>query len=118
MSDYFELTAELNDSMQQAWRDLDESKQTGIRASEARAAYRAAMSAEILDLRANSKLPASLIPKVAEGSERVNELALQYDISEVLYKAACEAVQLRKRQVDIIREQIGREDRNPRRENL
>ena len=76
MSDYFELTAELNDSMQQAWRDLDESKQTGIRASEARAAYRAAMSAEILDLRASSKLPANLIPKVAEGSERVNELAL------------------------------------------
>ena len=84
MSDYFELTAELNDSMQQAWRDLDESKQTGIRASEARAAYRAAMSAEILDLRASSKLPANLIPKVAEGSERVNEVALQYDISEEL----------------------------------
>lgn len=118
MSDYFELTAELHDSMQKAWRDLDESKQAGIRASEARAAYRAAMSIEIIDLRANSKLPANLIPKVAEGSERVNELALQYDISEVLYKASCEAVQLDKRQVDIIREQIAREDRTPRRENL
>ena len=118
MSDYFELTAELNDSMQQAWRDLDESKQTGIRASEARAAYRAAMSAEILNLRANSKLPANLIPKVAEGSEEVNRLGLALDCAEVLYKASNEAIQLRKRQVDILREQIAREDRTPRRENL
>ena len=118
MPGYFELTQELNDTLSKAYQDLDDSVRNGNAAAQARADYKAALNKEILNLRANTKLPANLIPKVADGSEEVNRLGLALDCAEVLYKASNEAIQLRKRQVDILREQIAREDRTPRRENL
>lgn len=117
-ADYFSLVQELNDLMAKAYKDLDYCIIHGNTAAEARANYKTALNAELLNLRENTKLPANLIPKVAEGSEEVMLRALDLDCAEVLYKAANEVVQLRKRQIDIIREQIAREHSIPRRENL
>ena len=118
MTDYFDLTQSLNDALSKAYDELDEAETWGTEAAQMRAGYKAALATKILELRAKGTVPATLIQKVAEGSENVRTMGMEMEIAEVRYKASLEAIQLHKREADIIREQINREGYVPRRENL
>lgn len=115
-SDYFDLNATLNDTLLQAYEDVEGMKRAGIEKAKARAAYRAALKGRILALRADKAIPAGLIPKVAEGCADVNDAFVAAEIAEAEYEASRETVMLRKREADILREQLNREwyTANPR----
>ncbi len=118
MSDYFDLNATLNDTLSQAYEDVEGMKQAGIEKAKARAAYRAALKGRILALRADKVIPAGLIPKVAEGCADVNDAFVAAEIADTTYDAARETVMLRKREADILREQLQREWSTPSPRNM
>lgn len=115
-SDYFDLSQTLNATLQQAYLDVDEMRAAGIEKAKKAAAYKAALKTRILALRADKAIPASLIPKVADGCADVNQAFVESAIAEAEYDACRETVMLRKREADILREQINREwyTTNPR----
>lgn len=90
---------------------LKECKTRGRAAAEAEQTYRVALAEKILLLRENG-LPATLIGDVARGDKDVAQLKFERDCSQVVYENAQEAVNVYKKQIDVLREQIEREWRN------
>ena len=90
---------------------LKECKLRGRAAAEAEQAYRVALAKKILELREQS-YPATLIGDLARGDKEVAQLKFERDCSEVVYDNAKEAVNVYKRQIDVLREQIDREWKN------
>lgn len=87
---------------------LKECKTRGRAAAEAEQTYRVALAEKILLLRENG-LPATLIGDVARGDKDVAQLKFERDCSQVVYENAQEAVNVYKKQIDVLREQIERE---------
>lgn len=116
--DYFDLNQSLMSTLDQAYSDVDAMRVAGIAKAEERAGYRAALKTRILALRADKAIPAGLIPKVAEGCADVNQAFVKAEIAEAEYDAAKETVMLRKREADILREQLSREWSTPRKERI
>lgn len=116
MSDYFDLQATLNDTLEQAYADIEGMKAAGINQAKKVAGYKATLKSRILSLRADKAIPAGLIPKVADGCADVNQAFVEAEIAKAEYDAQRETVMLRKREADIIREQLQREwyTANPR----
>ena len=104
----FELYRTLEDTMAQAFADLEASRKSGVEAAKKRAEARAAVKTQMLALRTQG-YPASMVQKVAEGSVGVNGKIQEAECAEAAYKADLEAINLRKREADILREQISRE---------
>ena len=103
------------DPISEVWRRaemlevaLKECKSRGRAAAEAEQKYRMKLAAKILELR-DQKLPATLIGDLARGDKDVAMLKLERDCAEVVYDNAKEAVNVYKRQIDVLREQIERE---------
>lgn len=117
-ADYFDLSQALHSTLSQAYKDVDEMRDLGVEKAQARAAYRAALKTRILALRADKSIPATLVPKVAEGSADVNAAYIEAEIAEANWEAARETVMLRKREADILREQINREWYTPKEVNV
>lgn len=116
--DYFDLNQTLMATLEQAYADVDSMREAGIGKAKARAAYRAALKTRILALRADKAIPAGLIPKVAEGCADVNQAFVEAEVAEAEYDAAKETVMLRKREADILREQLSREWSIPRKDGI
>ena len=95
------LEQELGDEIEAAFQANEEFRAAGIELAAKRAEARKALKTQMLAYRAQG-YPATLIPKMAEGAQAV-------------YDAAREVVLLRKRKVDVIREQISRDWEQARR---
>ena len=103
------------DPISEVWRRsemlevaLKECKTRGRAAAEAEQAYRVKLAEKILLLR-EDKFPATLIGDLARGDREVAQLEFERDCAEVVYDNAKEAVNVFKRQIDVLREQIERE---------
>lgn len=103
------------DPISEVWRRsemlevaLKECKNRGRAAAEAEQKYRMKLAEKILELR-DQKLPATLIGDLARGDKDVAMLKFERDCAEVVYDNAREAVNVYKRQIDVLREQIERE---------
>ena len=106
------------DPISEVWRRsemlevaLKECKVRGKAAAEAEQDYRVALAKKILELR-EASYPATLIGDLARGDKEVARLKFERDCSEVVYDNAKEAVNVYKRQIDVLREQIDREWKN------
>ena len=115
-TDYFDLQQSLNATLEQAYLDVDEMRSAGIDRAKKNAAYKATLKTRILALRADKNIPATLIPKVADGCADVTAAYVGAMVAEAEYDACRETVMLRKREADILREQLNREwyTTNPR----
>lgn len=109
MNDGVSLFAQLQETMAQAFDANESLFELGREKAEAEAAYRTAVANKELELRLQAKLPASLIHDLARGNEEVAALFIEKECSAVLYEKTQEEVLLRKREADILREQIARE---------
>ncbi len=109
MSDGFMLQGELEDKLAECQRAIDEMRTDGQAMATARREYRVALAKEQLHLRLDDKLPASMVQDVARGAEGVAQRKYLLEMAEVSYNASREAVMLRKREADVIREQMSRE---------
>lgn len=105
----------IEDPISEVWRRsemlevaLKECKTRGRAAAESERAYRVALAEKILTLREKG-MPATLIGDLARGDKEVAMLKFDRDCSEVVYDNAKEAVNVYKRQIDVLREQIERE---------
>lgn len=103
------------DPISEVWRRsemlevaLKECKTRGRAAAEAEQTYRVKLAEKILLLR-EDKYPATLIGDLARGDREVAQLKFERDCAEVVYDNAKEAVNVFKRQIDVLREQIERE---------
>lgn len=106
------------DPISEVWRRsemlevaLKECKTRGRAAAEAEQSYRVKLAEKILMLRAGG-YPATLIGDLARGDREVASLKFERDCAEVVYDNAKEAVNVYKRQIDVLREQIDREWKN------
>lgn len=90
---------------------LKECKTRGRAAAEAEQSYRVKLAERILTLREDG-YPATLIGDLARGDREVASLKFERDCAEVVYDNAREAVNVYKRQIDVLREQIDREWKN------
>ncbi len=103
------------DPISEVWRRsemlevaLKACRNRGRAAAEAEQKYRMKLAGKILELR-DQKLPATLIGDLARGDKDVAMLKFERDCAEVVYDNAKEAVNVYKRQIDVLREQIERE---------
>ena len=103
------------DPISEVWRRaemlevaLKECKTRGRAAAEAEKTYRVKLAEKMLELR-DQKYPATLIGDLARGDKDVAMLKFERDCAEVVYDNAKEAVNVYKRQIDVLREQIERE---------
>lgn len=117
-ADYFDLSQSLTETISQAYDDVRDMRRLGVLKAQKRGSYRAALKTRILALRADKSIPATLVPKVAEGSKDVNQAFIDAEIAEAEWEAARETVMLRKREADILREQINREWYTPKEVNV
>lgn len=104
----FELQITLEETMAQAYESLHRLRAEGIEKAKAAAEARAALKSQEVALKAHG-YPATLISSIAKGSASVNDKILAADIAESNWECTREELLLRKREADIIREQISRE---------
>lgn len=105
----------MNDPISEVFRRSDmldvaikECGNRGIAAAKAEQEYRIKLAEKILMLRENG-VAASLVGDVARGDKEVAKLKFERDCSQVVYDNAREAVNVYKKQIDVLREQIERE---------
>lgn len=91
---------------------LSEASKRGRSAALAEQAYRVAVAQKMLVLR-DAGYPATLIGDLARGDESVAQLKLDRDIAQAVYDSAREAINVYKKEIDVLREQINREWNNP-----
>lgn len=103
--DGLELQQMLNDAMDAAFRANEEARKSGRALATANANYKAELAAEAARLKA-SGTPVTLIHDLAFKQRSVRTMRVARDAAEVEYKADMETVQLRKREVDILREEM------------
>lgn len=114
MSDGLMLEQELGNEIEAAFQANEEFRAAGIELAAKRAEARKALKTQMLAYRAQG-YPATLIPKLAEGAEAVSNATFEADCAQAEYDAAREVVLLRKRKIDVIREQISRDWEQARR---
>lgn len=90
---------------------LREVGKRGREYAEAEADYRSALSAKILELRADN-MPVTICPDVARGTQHIAMLKMDRDCKEALYKAALESVNVYKLQIKVLEAQMQREWNN------
>ena len=106
------------DPISEVWRRaemldvaLKESKARGIAGAEAKKVYQIELAKKMVTLR-ESGYPAAMVPELARGDPEVAKLRFEKDCSEVVYESAKEAINVYKKQIDVLREQIDREWKN------
>lgn len=105
----------MTDPISEVWRrsemlekTLSEFTKRGKAYAEAEQNYRIALAEKILLLR-DKGYPATLIGDLARGDKEVARLKLERDCAEAVYDAAREGINVYKKQIDVLREQIERE---------
>lgn len=87
---------------------LGELEKLGIQAAKAEYEYRLEEAKKTLDLR-DKGFPATLIPTLTKGDEKVAKMRLSRDVAEVRYKAAQERINAIKKEISVLAEEINRE---------
>lgn len=82
--------------------------QAGAQLAQNERDYRVALAGEQLRLRSQG-LPATLIGDVARGDPRIADLKCARDCSEAVYDAARESINVHKKQLTVINDQMARE---------
>lgn len=90
---------------------LSEFSKRGKAYAEAEQDYRIALAQKILLLR-DQGYPATLISDLARGDKEVARLKFERDCAETVYDSAKEGINVFKKQIDVLREQIDREWRS------
>lgn len=90
---------------------LAESGKRGKVLAESERAYRVALAKKILLLREDG-FPATLIGDLAKGDDEVAKLKFDRDCAEAVYDSSREAINVYKKEIDVLREQIDREWKN------
>lgn len=90
---------------------LAESGKRGKAYAEAERAYRVALAGKMLSLR-DDGYPATLIGDLARGDGEVSRLKFDRDCAEVVYDSSREAINVYKKSIDVLREQVDREWKN------
>lgn len=100
------------DEVQKAKDQLDQALSTwrinGLAWCEAEREYRKLKSQEILRLR-NEGIPTTLIPDVVKGLDEVAEADFKRNAAMVVYKANCEAINVKKIEVKVLESELERE---------
>ena len=104
----YELTEALNATLSACQDAIADCVKEGVAKARTASAYRSALAAKMLQLR-DEGMPATMVKDIAKGDGAVNEAAFQAECAEAVYDAARETVMLRKREADVLREQISRE---------
>lgn len=104
----FELTQDLNSALRAYSESVTELKGMAVALASAGAGYKRSKAVEIARLRAE-KVPATVAESQSYASPGVSGALEERDALQALWDAQREVVQLRKREVDVIREQMQRE---------
>ena len=108
MADGMELWQALEETIRAAIEENARANALGIGLAEANAKLRAAKAAKKLELKL-AGFPVTLIGDLVYGDEGVNEAKRVAEVAQVEYDTSREAVLLRKKEADILREQVQRE---------
>lgn len=87
---------------------LNELGRRGRTYAEAERSYRVALRQEILKER-DKGTPVTIISDICRGHQEIAKAKFERDVAEAVYKAAMEAVNCYKLEINILREQIERE---------
>ena len=87
---------------------LSESVKRGLALAEAERDYRIALAEKMLILRGESQ-PATLVGDLARGDREVAMAKFNRDCAEAVYDSSREAINVYKKEIDVLREQIERE---------
>ncbi len=109
MSDGVTLFSSLQETMQEAYQANESLVELAREKAEAEVAYRSAVAKEELKLRVQGKLPMGMIQTQVRGDDHIGVLYVEKECSATLYDKTREHILLKKREVDIIREQIAME---------
>lgn len=104
----YELTQSLNEALGLYSDSVRELKRLAIANAHANSDYKRAKALEISRLRAD-RVPATAAEPQSYASDAVSHALGERDMAQALWDAQREVVQLRKREVDAIREQLQRE---------
>lgn len=102
------LFQSLQETMRQAYKANESMIGLGKAKAQAEANYRAALAAKELELKTGG-YPATLVKDLARGNKEVSELFILKECAITAYETTQEEIMLRKREADILREQINRE---------
>ena len=103
-----ELMGEINLKRQQMHEALRQIKIRGRERAQTEKDYRVALRAEYLKERDNGT-PVTIISDICRGSPSIAALKFERDVADSLYFSACEAVNVYKRELTILENQINRE---------
>ena len=70
--------------------------------------YRVSLAKQML-IEREKGMPATILQDICRGDREIARLRFERDVAEVTYKAAMEAINIYKKQVDLLREQLDRE---------
>lgn len=103
-----DLWTEITDRMALLEIALKEIGSRGREFADSERAYKTALAAEMLRLRADG-MPVTITPDIARGKDEIANLRFARDCSEALYKAALEAVNIYKLEIKLLESQLERE---------
>ena len=104
----YDLIAELKSKNTQLDQSIEKFKESGKNYALAYRNYRVELAKELMRLR-DKGLPASLVENLARGNPEIAELKQKEILSDTLYEASRENINVLKLQIKILNEQISRE---------
>lgn len=104
----FELQQSLSRALVENGQAIEDMRVQAEARARTKSEYRKALASTTLKLKAQG-MPATLVHDVARGDGDVATKQFEADLADALWEACREQVMLRKREVDILREQINRE---------
>lgn len=103
-----ELFKELYEAKNNAKDALTEAKTWGIERANAEKAYRTALGKKMAKERAKG-IPVTIIQDICKSDEEIAELRLKRDLADVMYKNAMESINVYKKDIQTISDEIKRE---------
>lgn len=103
-----DLTAAIIETMQQADEANAEVVPAGTRMAQKKAEYEIALADKMLVLR-DAGAPASIVEKLAKGTQDVAAIAVEVETSKVLYEASKTEISLRQTELKTLNDMANRE---------
>lgn len=107
LADGYDLQTALHMTLSENEQAVRELKSVGYALAEARRDSRVELAKAMMGLR-QAGVAASMVKDVARGREKVADALFREDLQEALWEAQREEVMLRKREADVLREEIAR----------
>lgn len=106
---YGDLYNELNQKIKELNISIQSLRKTGTEFAEAERDYKIKLREEALKLRAEKRMPVTLIQQVVYGIPEVAQKRYMRDVKEAVYQANQEAINSIKLQIRVIENQLNRE---------